>query len=135
MDLNFLYFWNKFIFWKFFTQHLANGLHLRLKDQRFIIHRDNYLTFQSWLFLIGGSSNFNCAMFSIMEGEVLCLSLFSLYFLGLTYFLFFFMLFPGFSWLFFNLPAIYAIIRTLQTVYWSPVCRSLNGVIHYGSLF
>ena len=31
----------------------------------FVIHRDNYLTFQSWLLLIGGSSNFHCGTGSV----------------------------------------------------------------------
>ena len=47
---------------KISTQDPANGLRLRSKDQMFIIHRDNYLTFQSWLLLIGGSSNFHFAL-------------------------------------------------------------------------
>ena len=42
---------------KFFTQDLVNGLHLRSEDQVLIIYRNIYLTFQSWLLLIGGSSN------------------------------------------------------------------------------
>ena len=42
---------------KFFTQYPFNGLHLRSKGQGFIIHRLNYLISQSWLLLIGGSSN------------------------------------------------------------------------------
>ena len=59
---NFCVFETNSFFLKFFTQDLANGLHLRSKDQMFIIHRDNYLTFQSWLLLIGSSSNFHCAL-------------------------------------------------------------------------
>ena len=47
---------------KFTTQDLGNGLHLGTKDQVFIIARNNYLTFQSWFLLIGGSSNFHCAL-------------------------------------------------------------------------
>ena len=47
---------------KNFTQTLVNDLHLQLKDQVLIIHRKNYLTFQSWLLLMGGSSNSYCAM-------------------------------------------------------------------------
>ena len=34
---------------KVFTQDLVNDFHLCSKDQVFIIHRDYYLTFQSWL--------------------------------------------------------------------------------------
>ena len=47
---------------KFFTHDLVNGFHLCSKDKVFIIHHEYYLTFQSWLLLIGGSSNFHCAM-------------------------------------------------------------------------
>ena len=47
---------------KLFTQDRLNGFPLCLKDQLFIIHPENYLIFQSWLHLIGGSSNFHCAM-------------------------------------------------------------------------
>ena len=49
---------------KLFTQDPAKWLHQRSKDQMFIIHRPNYLTFHSWLLFIGGSSNFHCAMMS-----------------------------------------------------------------------
>ena len=44
---------------KIITQNLVNGLHL-LKDQVFIIQHPNYVTFQSKLLLIWGSSNFYC---------------------------------------------------------------------------
>ena len=37
-------------------------MHLRSKDQLFIIPRKNYLTFQSLLLWMKGSSNFFCAM-------------------------------------------------------------------------
>ena len=47
---------------KKFTQDIVSGLHLYSKDQVFIIHCKNYLTFQTWLLLIGGSSNFHCEM-------------------------------------------------------------------------
>ena len=46
----------------FFPQDLVNGFHLCSKYQVFIIHREYYFTFQSWLLLIGGSSNFHCAL-------------------------------------------------------------------------
>ena len=43
-------------------KNLGNGLHLHSRGQVIIIRRKNYLTSQSWLLLMGGSSNFYCAM-------------------------------------------------------------------------
>ena len=37
----------------FLTQDLFNGFHLCSKVQVFIIHREYYLIFQSWLLLVG----------------------------------------------------------------------------------
>ena len=46
----------------FSNKILGNGLHLRSKHQVFIISKKDYLTFQSWLLLMGGSFNFHCAL-------------------------------------------------------------------------
>ena len=46
----------------FFTHDFVNGLLLLSKYQGFFIARKSYLTVQSWLLLIEGSSNFYCAM-------------------------------------------------------------------------
>ena len=61
MDLP-VFVFNKQIFFFKTTINLVNGLHQQSKDEVFIICRNNYLTFQSWLLLMGGSSNFYCAM-------------------------------------------------------------------------
>ena len=45
----------------FFWQDLVDGFYLCFKDQVFFIHREYYLTIQSWLLLIGGSFNSHCA--------------------------------------------------------------------------
>ena len=46
----------------FVKQDFGNCLHLRSKDLVFIIHIKNYLTVQSWLLLIEGSSKSHCAL-------------------------------------------------------------------------